>query len=172
MTQYLVTITPVASAGSDADAGPSMIVRVEVSDGEAHIVELNARAPAGTDLSSNLPPIDLRRLAEVFGAQPEAVPVRRAVAPPVRTSPPVPPHRHPAPAPAPAPAQKRARSTKEIEVRTARAYRRMPDIEELQTVYAEVGSIAGVAKRYGVPTHTAQGWIGRLRRLNVEASGS
>jgi hypothetical protein len=162
VTQYLVTISPVPEEGSDAASGPSMIVRIEVSDGTAHVIELNARAPAGSDLSANLPPVDLKRLAEVFGStEPVPVPVPRpvAAAPARRTT-----VRPPAP--------KRARSTKEPEVRTARAYRKMPETDELQSVYGEVGSIAGVARHYGVPTHTAQGWIGRLRKLDVDTSGS
>jgi hypothetical protein len=44
----------------------------------------------------------------------------------------------------------------------ARAYRRMPD--DLAATYAESGSVTAVARHYGVPRHTAQGWIGRLRR--------
>lgn len=44
----------------------------------------------------------------------------------------------------------------------ARAYRRMPD--DLAATYAKSGSVTAVARHYGVPRHTAQGWIGRLRR--------
>jgi hypothetical protein len=160
VNQYIVTITPVASDGSGTEARPSMIVRVEVSDGEPHIVELSARAPAGTDLASgDLPPIDLKRLAQVFS---DGTAVRRTATPSTRRT----------VARPPAPTPNRTRSVKETEVRTARAYRRMPDPESLKKAYAEIGSIAGVAKHYGVPTHTAQGWIGRLRRLGMAVSGS
>jgi hypothetical protein len=164
VTQYLVTISPVPEGGSDTASGPSMIVRIEVSGGTAHVIELNARAHAGGDLTANLPPVDLKRLAEVFGSVEAApVPAHRPAAPARRAS---------ARPSAPAPAPKRARSGKEPEIRTARAYRKMPEAEELHGVYAEVGSIAGVARHYGVPTHTAQGWIGRLRKFDVDASGS
>jgi hypothetical protein len=44
---------------------------------------------------------------------------------------------------------------------TGRAYRRMPD--DFATVYHQVGSAAAVADHYGVPRHTAHGWIRRLR---------
>jgi hypothetical protein len=44
----------------------------------------------------------------------------------------------------------------------ARAYRRMPD--DLAETYAQSGSVTAVAKHYGVPRHTAQGWVDRLRR--------
>jgi hypothetical protein len=55
--------------------------------------------------------------------------------------------------------------------RRERAYRRMPDPAELKAAYLETRSITGVAERYGVPTHTAQGWIGRLRRKGVIPTG-
>jgi hypothetical protein len=44
----------------------------------------------------------------------------------------------------------------------ARVYRRMPD--DLAATFASVGSISAVARHYGVPRHTAQGWVARLRR--------
>ncbi len=44
----------------------------------------------------------------------------------------------------------------------ARIYRRTPD--DLAATFASVGSISAVARHYGVPRHTAQGWIARLRR--------
>jgi hypothetical protein len=59
-------------------------------------------------------------------------------------------------------AAERQRSRKAAAVGGARAYRRMPD--DLAAVYAESGSVTAVARHYGVPRHTAQGWIGRLRR--------
>lgn len=43
----------------------------------------------------------------------------------------------------------------------ARVYRRMPD--DVVEVFDRAGSVTGVAQHYGVPRHTAQGWIGRLR---------
>ncbi len=44
----------------------------------------------------------------------------------------------------------------------ARVYRRMPD--DLAATFASVSSISAVARHYGVPRHTAQGWVARLRR--------
>jgi hypothetical protein len=43
-----------------------------------------------------------------------------------------------------------------------RVYRRSP--ADLATVYEQVGSVTGVADHYGVPRHTAQGWLRTLRR--------
>ncbi|MFI6133218.1 hypothetical protein [Micromonospora sp. NPDC051141] len=53
---------------------------------------------------------------------------------------------------------------------SGRAYRRMPDAEEVRAVYEAIGTVTGVAEHYGVPRHTAKGWIGRLRKLNGESS--
>ncbi|WP_157187436.1 hypothetical protein [Nocardia vinacea] len=55
-----------------------------------------------------------------------------------------------------------------------RAYRRMPDINELRATYEQLGTVTAVAKHFGVPRHTAQGWMGRLRKLDpsVETSST
>jgi transposase len=55
--------------------------------------------------------------------------------------------------------------------KTDRAYRRMPDQAELKATYLQSRTITGVAAHYGVPTHTAQGWISRLRRKGVIPAG-
>lgn len=52
---------------------------------------------------------------------------------------------------------------------SGRAYRRMPDAEEVLAVYEKVGTVTGVAGHYGVPRHTAQGWMGRIRKASVSA---
>lgn len=206
MDQYIVTIAPVDPDGSPAEARSSMTVRVEVSGGEAHVVELVVRALAQTDLAEGgLPPVDLQRLAQAFSTSPARVePARHSSGPPSRTgrkSAVAKAGAQPAQSPAVAAAgdaasgdtasggtaPKRA-ATKETAagekapahepavsetvVPAARAYRRMPDPVALQAVYAEVGSIAGVAKHFDVPTHTAQGWIGRLRKLGQTAAVS
>ena len=46
----------------------------------------------------------------------------------------------------------------------ARAYRRMP--EDFRTVYEQTTSPAAIAEHYGVPRHTAQGWIRRIKAGN------
>jgi hypothetical protein len=59
-------------------------------------------------------------------------------------------------------AERERRRVRPAVVGGARAYRRIPD--DLAATYATTGSVTAVAKHYGVPRHTAQGWIGRLRR--------
>ncbi|WP_131817321.1 hypothetical protein [Nocardia salmonicida] len=46
----------------------------------------------------------------------------------------------------------------------SRPYRRMPDVDELRSLYEDLGTVTALAKHYGVPRHTAQGWMGRLRK--------
>ncbi|MEV0361048.1 hypothetical protein AB0H71_33845 [Nocardia sp. NPDC050697] len=47
-----------------------------------------------------------------------------------------------------------------------RSYRKMPNPDDLAGQYARLGTVTAVANHYGVPRHTAQGWVGRLRKLN------
>jgi hypothetical protein len=44
-----------------------------------------------------------------------------------------------------------------------RAYRRMPEPEQVMDAYRQTGSIIGVAEHFGVPRHTVAGWARRLR---------
>ncbi|ABP55226.1 hypothetical protein [Salinispora tropica] len=55
-----------------------------------------------------------------------------------------------------------ARRRAEASVPEGRVYRRMPD--DVVEVFNRMGTVTAVAEHYGVPRHTAQGWIGRLRR--------
>ncbi|HEY3006642.1 MAG TPA: helix-turn-helix domain-containing protein [Micromonosporaceae bacterium] len=45
-----------------------------------------------------------------------------------------------------------------------RAYRRMP--EDFRAVYQQTSSPAAIADHYGVPRHTVQGWIRRIKNEN------
>jgi hypothetical protein len=44
-----------------------------------------------------------------------------------------------------------------------RAYRRMPETAEVLAAYREVGGTTALARHFGVPRHTATGWLRRLR---------
>lgn len=185
MSHYVVTIASHGRDDADTESRPRLVVHVEVVGGEAHVVEFSALAPAGTDLASgDLPMVDLKRIAQVFGRVADHP---ATAAPDTVTAPAAAPARGSSASPAAAPARyssgspsaAKARSPRRTRARTeaagigqARAYRKMPDPESLKQVYAEIGSIAGVAEHYGVPAHTAQGWIGRLRRLGVLSSGT
>jgi hypothetical protein len=45
-----------------------------------------------------------------------------------------------------------------------RAYRRMPEPDEVMAAYTSAGTITGLAEHFGVPRHTANGWARRLRQ--------
>jgi hypothetical protein len=44
-----------------------------------------------------------------------------------------------------------------------RAYRRMPDAGEVVAVWRKGRKVMAVAEHFGVPRHTANGWLRRLR---------
>ncbi|GIM93040.1 hypothetical protein [Paractinoplanes toevensis] len=48
-----------------------------------------------------------------------------------------------------------------------RVYRRMPD--DFPAVYRQAGTAAAIADHYGVPRHTAQGWIRRHKKKDPTA---
>jgi hypothetical protein len=48
-----------------------------------------------------------------------------------------------------------------------RAYRRMPEPDALLAAYREVGGTTALARHYGVPRHTATGWLRRLRNQGL-----
>ena len=55
---------------------------------------------------------------------------------------------------------------------TERSYRRMPGVAQLLADYERIGTVTGLAQHYGVPRHTAQGWMGRARkRAAQQAAG-
>jgi len=54
-----------------------------------------------------------------------------------------------------------AKATAAMADRETRAYRRMPD--DVVAVFQQAGGVTRTAEHYGVPRHTAQGWIRRLR---------
>lgn len=63
-----------------------------------------------------------------------------------------------------------AKKTPEAPVPGERVYRRAP--EDLAEVYQQAGSAAALADHYGVPRHTAYGWIRTLRRDNTTTATS
>jgi hypothetical protein len=55
---------------------------------------------------------------------------------------------------------------------SGRAYRRMPDQDEVVAAWQQSGSVSALAQHFGVPRHTATGWLRRLRGLGVLESKS
>lgn len=62
-------------------------------------------------------------------------------------------------------ASRRVAATAAPKAGGTRAYRRMPEPEQVMDVYRQTGSIGGVAEHFGVPRHTVAGWARRLRGL-------
>jgi hypothetical protein len=176
MSQYVITIIPVG--GDDDFDGPvwQAIVRIDAESGRTSVKELTIRAADGGSLSEHeIPHVDVSMLVRAFDpAGASDVPVSssaaklsaaRAAAKPRRTA-----------------TRQSARGSsvqrtvsreaaKANRLNAGRAYRRAPSAEELEGVYAQTGTIAGVAAHFDVPVHTAQGWISRLRRNNAELTG-
>jgi hypothetical protein len=64
--------------------------------------------------------------------------------------------------------RKQAPAAAEAGSSAGRAYRRMPD--DFAAVYRQADTTAAIADHYGVPRHTAQGWIGRHKKQNAAAN--
>jgi hypothetical protein len=171
MSSYTITITP------DDTTRASTTVRVDVTDDAARITELLVKAGGPNGLAAHqLPAIDLDLLLRAI--QPAAAPPalrgsRRSVTRAESTSDESTTRRRAgtrrqrgakATAAKEAPA-KAARGTRTVAKKSAsggeRAYRRAPG--DLVQVFSDLGGVTAVAKHYGVPRHTAQSWVRRLR---------
>jgi hypothetical protein len=170
MGQYIITIVPVAD---DDFAGPvsQTTVRVEIDNGRPTVTELIMRAPGGSGLvNGELPYVDFETLLRAFVPDGEAGPApRERPAPKAASEKPAAPNKPAAPSRVNG---ARSAGTKVGHLPAGRAYRRAPEVEELEAAYAETGTITGVAERFSVPVHTAQGWISRLRRKNAAQANS
>jgi hypothetical protein len=134
MSGYTVTISPWGRRGRRP--GAPTTVEVSTDPATARVIELTVHAPAGGLSPDKLPVIDYQTLVAALnpqGATPAAAPARAAR----RTS-------------TPAPA-------------APRAYRRMPDAGEVVAVWRKGRKVMAVAEHFGVPRHTANGWLRRLR---------
>jgi hypothetical protein len=171
---YTITITP--------DNGAQTTVRVDASGSAPRITTLAVQAQDGAGLApGQLPAVDLELLLRALtptgkgreisapAATEETAPARRSrgTRPGRATG-----RRGGSTKPArgakatTAKATRRSTPNRRASAESAaagRAYRRTPD--DLVETYGQAGSITAVADHYGVPRHTAQGWIGRLRRL-------
>jgi len=164
MSHFVITIQ------SDRDDSETM-VRVDTSNGTPRVTEVSVRAPSGIGRTGNQPlaidPDSLVRALRLGREAQRRDGQARERAETVKTAP------RRAPRSAKAAAAKRTPAAKATRGRPRRAtaaaaesqsrvYRRMPD--DIAATYANAGTITAVANHYGVPRHTAQGWIARLRR--------
>jgi hypothetical protein len=184
VSSYTITITP------DDNSSASATLRVNLGHNGARIMELTVRAGDGEGFApEELPGFDLSRLIGAIAPGAGTAPVLEAAGS-LPAAPAVPPASPARPAKKAArrrstrgageagagPARKaaepagRARkaSTRKAAARKAaperesRAYRRMP--EDIIEVFGQAGGATALANHYGVPRHTAQGWLRRLRQ--------
>ncbi|WP_063062930.1 hypothetical protein [Nocardia sienata] len=164
MTMYTVVIVPGDS--QDTATRTRMTLRIDTGHPGPRVtgVSVTSEAPEGLT-SANFPDIDLaavvRALASrVFGGgEPSELALfdgGAAAAVPGPSSEGAETSRA---------EQARSRQGNVVDTSAGRAYRKMPDPDELRANYARIGTVTGLAKYYDVPRHTAQGWIGRLRKL-------
>jgi hypothetical protein len=148
VSRYAITITPLDSDGNVSEDASQTTVRVDVSGGQVQIKELTVKVADGSKLTQGeVLNLDFDILAQAFGSRGGAPAARRAASAPA--------------VPAATGSRRRAPA------KTERAYRRMPDPDEVRATYMKSRTITGVAAFYDVPTHTAQGWVSRLRRRGI-----
>jgi hypothetical protein len=141
MTRFTVTV-----AADDDPTGSKMTIRLETSATGARVLEVAIVAGEGGSVSSEaFPPVSLETLVSAF-----ATPGGEFH--PGNGGPAVPP---------------KARPTN---AKSERSYRRMPDANELLSAYQDADSVTELARRYGVPRHTMNGWLSRLRRMGLLTS--
>jgi hypothetical protein len=158
---YTVTITP-----SGGQSGPQATIHVDTTDGTARVTELTVR-PNGNGLGpGELPQIDYAGL--VAALNPTSVASASAPAtdrPRGRRG-----RRQAAPAKVAAAKATRTRrraADTAAAPKAARAYRRMPEPDQVVAAWQDTGSTSAVAAHFGVPRHTASGWLRRLRAMGV-----
>jgi hypothetical protein len=164
MSGYTLTITT-----HGAHAGAQTTIDVDTATGRPQITQLRVRPADSTGLSPDqLPLVDLPALILAL-TPPVPVPVTVApVAEPAVVVTPTRPRRAAAAAKATrATGTRRNTRRAAAPAETGRAYRRMPDQDQVAAVYRESNSATAVARHFEVPRHTANGWLRRLRTLGV-----
>lgn len=142
MTAYTITF-----ARADDGEHAQFVMRVEVGESGVTVGELTVRPGSSGGINlGDIPPVDFNLLAQALlgpSAQRDT-----AADVPTETVP-------AAASTAVGPAKPRGES---------RTYRKMPDAAQVLKVLREEGTVVAMAKRFGVPRHTAQGWLARIRR--------
>ncbi len=176
MSRYVITITRLDAGGGSDGGTPQAIIRVKTDDGQAYLEEVTMRASEGAALApGQVPPVDLTMLVRAFAHRPDLAPAIEADALVARPVAPIRIRR-----------TTTDRRTKRSRIPATgvdwnssggaasmdRAYRRMPDVATLRAVYAQTHTITGLAAHFGVPRHTAQGWVTRLRNKGIALADS
>jgi len=157
VSRYVITVTP--DTGRDRDTqNAQTTVRVDTSTGQTRITELTVRAGSKGGLApADMPALDLDLLVRALTGR-SATPLSdQAASAPARKA------TRRRGGRAAAGTAKKATARKSAKAR--RAYRRMPEPEQVLAAYEKVGTITGLASHFDVPRHTATGWARRLRGM-------
>ncbi|WP_459546643.1 hypothetical protein [Nocardia sp. X0981] len=170
MSKYTVVITREEPGATDARC-PRLTMYIDTGAPGPRVTGVAVSTQEAEGLTAeNIPRVDLAAVVEALAARlpaengrpqrysPEssrvapsgAEPAGRSAAPDMA-------------GPATVPSSPAAHSAEPV---PGRAYRKMPDPAELRENLQKIGTVTGLAKYYGVPRHTAQGWVGRLRKAD------
>jgi hypothetical protein len=159
MSSYTITITPDPTEERTSNTSPQTTIKVDTSSGEPRITEVSIRSAAPDGLQTGTASVvDLELLVRALTSgtgKPNSAPAvvtERPTSPGSRQTASEPDGIHPAP------------TGKTSASPSDRTYRRMPKTAEVLAAYEQIGTITGVAKHFGVPRHTAQGWMTRIRK--------
>ena len=184
MSKYTVVIARDEPHGATAEH-PRLTLHVDVGKPRPRVTSVSVALSGPEGLTSaNLPDIDLTAVVEALvstlGARDaqsqlslfektstSAPTVVQSAASPTDTAAPAsgPDRERPKSAPS------SAKSHESADSAAGRHYRRMPDPDELRGNLERIGTVTGLAKHYDVPRYTAQGWVGRLKKLDSSVSG-
>jgi hypothetical protein len=166
MTRYDITITKVDEWGEPVPSAQA-VVRVRAEGGRTIMEEITVRAQAGAELVPDQELLtDVGAIVQAFSQGSDAG--RATLVRPAETR----LDRPPAIRPASGFGQVTREGEQVTVIPAERVYRRMPEVDVLRDVYRQARTITGVAEHFGVPRHTAQGWITRLRRRGVDIGGT
>lgn len=150
----------------DEDSPPRISAVMQfTAEGEPHLIELTVSSTTGGPVSSETAlRLDFDRLA--FGLR-EAVLATGGIGAGAGS---LLPRVNDAGAPQVHPregGQQEGTRLAKSEAATVRAYRKMPDPDEVTRAWHELESVGKLARHYDVPRYTAQAWVDRLRRKGM-----
>jgi hypothetical protein len=179
MSRYVITISP-DNGGEAGGQAAHTTVRVDTSTGDTRITELTVRSGNGGGLApTDVPVVDLDLLVRALtprqalaATEARGATDARGLVPEASVATEAAPAKAPArkagrkkATPAKAAAKKATRAKRAAPTGEGkRAYRRMPDPQQVLAAYRKVGTVAGLADHFGVPRHTATSWARRLRQ--------
>jgi hypothetical protein len=166
MSRFTVTVE------SDRPDGGLMTIHLDTSAGRSRVLEVTVTAGQGGSVSGlSLPHVSLDQLLSAFAGPEPVATVTPPALPEQRTGSAQTPEPEPKPEPETEPETGPATGPEREPAGAAeRNYRRMPDATELVGAYHDAPSVGALAAAYGVPRHTMNGWLSRLRRQGLIAS--